>query len=152
MTKNYFISKNTIVDTDVSTVFSVLADIENWNSWTRSVTRISYLEHNKFQVGDKATVIQPKLSPALWTIAEIIPNKSFVWQTNSYGVKMTAKHILKETSRGTFIEHQVIYEGLFARLFYKLTTKLTNRYLAMEIMGLKRKCEGINKDIIVMTE
>ena len=150
MSKNYCISKNTVVDSDVSTVFNVLADIENWNTWTRSVTKISYLENNTFKVGDQALVIQPRLSPAVWTITEIIPNKSFIWQTHSYGVNMTAKHILKETDQGTFIEHQVIYEGQFAWLFYKLTGKLTNQYLTMEIMGLKAKCEEIHRDITVM--
>jgi hypothetical protein len=141
---SYCISKSEVVDEGASKVFRVLADIENWHLWTRSVTKIAYLEKHEFRVGAKVLVIQPKLSPAVWTITEIIPNRSFVWQTRSYGVNITAKHTLQDGGKGTFIEHQVIYEGTFAWLVYMLTARVTNRYLEMEITGLKNKCEEIN--------
>jgi hypothetical protein len=147
MKNNYTVSKNTIIHSHVSTVFGVLADLENWNSWTKSVTSISFLENSRFQVGGKARVIQPKLSPAIWTITEIIENESFVWQTKHPGVKMIARHILKSTSQGTFVEHQVIYKGLLAGLAYKRTSDLTNQYLTIEINGLKSKCEKMKEGV-----
>ena len=143
MKSKYCISKRTLINADVTKVFSLLADIENWNLWTRSVTKISYVAQKQFEVGGKALVIQPKLAPAVWTITEIIDNKSFVWQTKSPGATMTAKHLLENTGQGTCIEHQVIYEGWLAGLFYALTSKLTTLYLDMEISGLKSKCEQV---------
>src|SRR3954451_18301934 len=97
MKNSYCILRTATIDTDVSKVFRVVADIENWNLWTKSVTKISFLEKFKFEVGGKARVYQPKLLPAVWTITEIIENRSFVWQTKSFTVKMTAKHILEGT-------------------------------------------------------
>jgi len=152
MNRHCFISKSTEVNASVSTVFGVLSDIEHWNEWTKSVTKISYLPNNNFLIGGKALVHQPKLPASVWTITEIIPNRFFFWQMNSHGVKITAKHIMKETDKGTFIEHQVIYEGLFAWLVYKLTAKLTKQYLGMEITGLKHHCEEINQDRLVTAE
>jgi len=48
-----------------------LADIENWNQWTSSVTRITIVNDIKFNKGTKARIVQPKLLPALWKITEI---------------------------------------------------------------------------------
>jgi uncharacterized membrane protein len=135
------ITKSLTIAADTEDVFNVLSDIENWNLWTKSITKISFIKNSRFMVGGKATVLQPKLSLAEWTITEIIENKSFSWHKKSFGLTMTAKHIVESTPNGTVAQIEMIYEGLFASLIYRFTSKLTAEYLTMEINGLKNECE-----------
>lgn len=65
-----------------------------------------------------------------------------VWVKKSFGLKMTANHFLQSSGEGTLVKLQIIYQGLLARFFYRFTSSLTDTYLAMEISGLKEKCEN----------
>ena len=69
-------------------------------------------------------------------------NKYFTWVTKYIGVKMTGKHIIESKNNITSVESVMIYEGIFAKLFYRLTSSLTSQYLTMEINGLKKECEN----------
>jgi Polyketide cyclase / dehydrase and lipid transport len=141
MKNKYCISKRLTINSAAERVFSVLSDIESWNSWTKSITHISFVGNSKFEVGGRARVLQPNLPPAIWTITEIIENNSFTWQTKTFGVKTTAKHILIKANDETVAELKIIFEGILAPLVYKLKLKLTAQYLIMEINGLKSECE-----------
>jgi len=141
MKNKYCISKRLTINSAAERVFSVLSDIESWNSWTKSITHISFVGNSKFEVGGRARVLQPNLPPAIWTITEIIENNSFTWQTKTFGVKTTAKHILIKANDETVAELKIIFEGILAPLVYKLKSKLTAQYLTMEINGLKSECE-----------
>lgn len=141
MDKKYRISKNIIINARPEQIFRVLADIENWNLWTSSVKRITLINDIKFSKGTKARIVQPKLLPALWEITEIEKNKYFTWVTKYIGLKMTGKHIIETKNNITSVESVLIYEGILAKLFYKLTSSLTSQYLTMEINGLKKECE-----------
>lgn len=145
MKNKYCISKSLAIDSSPVKVFAVLKDIENWNSWTKSITNISFIDNSKFEVGERARVIQPNLSPAIWTITEIVENNSFTWQTKAIGVKMIAKHIVKSSEQATVAEIQMKFEGWLAPLIYKLKSKLVAEYLTMEINGLKNESEKENK-------
>jgi len=142
MGKKYCISKNIIINARPEQIFRVLADIENWNQWTPSVKRITIVNDIKFNKGTKARIVQPKLLPALWKITEIEKNKYFTWVTKYIGVKMTCKHIIESKNNITSVESVMIYEGIFAKLFYRLTSSLASQYLTMEINGLKKECEN----------
>jgi hypothetical protein len=137
------IKKTLPINADSTKVFSVIADVENWNLWTKSITSIAFLNNNKFEIGGQARVTQPKLSPALWTITAIIKNSSFTWQTKTFGVTMTAKHTATATAKGTLAEIEMTYDGWLASLIYKLSKNLTDHYLTMEINGLKNECEKL---------
>ena len=142
MDKKYRISKNIIIYARPEQIFRVLADIENWNLWTSSIKRIAIINGIKFNKGTKARIVQPKLLPALWEITEIEKNKYFTWVTKYIGLKMTGKHIIETKNNVTSVESVIIYEGILAKLFYRLTSSLTSQYLTMEINGLKKECEN----------
>jgi len=142
MGKKYCINKNIIINARPEQIFRVLADVENWNLWTSSVKRITIINDIKFNKGTKVKVVQPKLLPAVWEITEIEKNKCFTWVTKYIGLKMTGKHIIETKNNVTNVELVMIYEGVLAKLFYRLTSSLTSQYLTMEIKGLKKECEN----------
>lgn len=139
--KNNIISKKILIKADIEKVYTIWTDIEKWSLWTKSINKISFLENNSFNLGGKARVEQPKLSPAVWIISEIKANELFTWYTKLLGVKIIAKHILQNTPNGTIAASILIYEGLFASIIYKLSSKITSEYLTLEINGLKTICE-----------
>lgn len=129
------------IATNPQKVYSIWTDIEKWHLWTNSVTKISFLKRKRFEIGVQARILQPKLSPTVWTITEIIPNELFTWHTKKIGIKIIAKHSLKNIPNGTIVESELIYVGFLAPFLYKLTKKLASQYLEMEIIGLKTECE-----------
>lgn len=143
MEKKNSVTRKLVVNRDAHTVFSVLADVEKWNEWTKSITSISFLEKERFVVGGKARILQPRLSPAIWTITEIVENKSFTWMTKTLGVTITATHSLDSTLEGTIVELRLIYEGLLSGLVFRLFSKMAIQNLELEIKGLKAECERI---------
>jgi len=141
MERRYCLERSSLINSSPEHIFSVLAQLGQWNQWTKSIISISFVNNDHFKVGAKIKVLQPKLSPAVWTITEISENKSLVWEKQSLGLKMTANHLIQESNEGTIVKLQIIYQGFLATLFYKLTASLTESYLTMEIAGLKKRCE-----------
>ena len=140
----YSISKNILINAKPEYIFRVLADIENWNLWTSSIKKIVIINDTEFNKGTKVKVVQPKLLPAVWEITEIEKDKYFTMEKRYVGLKMIAKHILEPKNSSTSVELVLTYEGVFAKLFYSLTSSLTSQYLTMEINGLKNKCEKVS--------
>ena len=141
MERRYSLERASLINSSPEHIFSVLAQLDQWNQWTKSIISISFVNNDYFKVGTKIKVLQPKLSPAVWTITEISENKSLVWEKKSLGLKMTANHLIQESNEGTIVKLQIIYQGFLATLFYKLTASLTESFLTMEIAGLKKRCE-----------
>jgi len=54
---------------------------------------------------------------------------------------MLSEHLVLTGKNGTSVTIRMTYQGPFAGLFYMLTHTLTDRYMTMEIDGLKRECE-----------
>jgi hypothetical protein len=139
--KQYLVEKTLIISAQPNDIFNVLMDFERWNRWTRSITEMSILNNDRPGPGAKIRVLQPKLSPAVWTIAEINQNKSLTWEKRSLGLTMLSEHLITNDNHETNVTIRMTYKGPFAGLFYRLTHSLTDRYMAMEINGLKRECE-----------
>jgi len=137
----YCVEKTSVISSSPEQIFKVLADVIHWNQWTKSVLDISFVEHDTLKVGAKIKVLQAKLPPAIWTITEISENKSLTWEKRSFGLRMIANHTIQESNEGAFVKLQIIYQRFMARFFYKLSSVLTNKYMTMEITGLKQKCE-----------
>jgi hypothetical protein len=142
MERRYCLEKASLIHSTPEHIFSVLMKLGQWNQWTKSIISISFVNNDSFKVGAKIKVLQPKLSPAVWTITEISENKSLVWEKKSLGLKMTANHFIQESTEGPIVKLQIIYQGFLATVFYKLTASLTESYLTMEIAGLKKRCEN----------
>ena len=144
MDSKYYIEKSVVIISQPASIFKILKDVEHWHVWTNSIIGISLLADNTFKKGAKIKLLQPKLKPAVWTISEIVENKSLQWEKKSFGLKVIANHLIEKSNEGSIVKLQVIFQGFWARLIYKLSFPLTNKYLEMEIRGLKIKCEGLN--------
>ncbi len=135
------LTKEMLIHADIEKVYRIWTDIEKWSLWTKSIKQISYLKNNGFQVGGRAKVIQPKLSPTVWKIIEIKVHKSFTWETNILGVTIIGEHILDSSSKGTNAKSILTYNGFLANVLCAISRKLTIQYMTLEMEGLKNECE-----------
>ena len=71
-------------------VWRILADVERWPTWTRSMTSIEL--DGPFAVGATARVKQPRLPAVTWEVTELHPGRSFTWQNESVGLHSVGEH------------------------------------------------------------
>jgi hypothetical protein len=138
MKKHYWVEKSSVIHARSPEIFQVLMDLEHWNQWTPSITEMSLMNTPPPVPGTKIKVLQPKLPPAIWTITEINPDTSLTWEKKSFGLRMLSEHQIIESTSKTVVSIRMTYQGPLAGLFYKLTHSLVDRYMTMEINGLKR--------------
>jgi hypothetical protein len=89
-----------------------------------------------------ARVKQPKFPAAVWRVTDLEPGRSFVWVSESPGVHVTGHHIVEPTAQGSHVTLGVDFRGRLAPLARRLMGGVTERYLALEAAGLKRRSEG----------
>lgn len=135
--------KHAVVDINAPAirVFEVMADTDRWHEWTPSVKSIKRFDGVGFAVGSRAVIRQPKFPPALWTITDI-DDRSFTWVNQAPGIRVIAQHSAEPTPRGTRVTLSLRYEGFLARVLARITRGITNRYLALEANGLKKRSEN----------
>ena len=137
----YLVEKTSLINALPGDIFKVLMDFGQWEQWTASITEMSILDNGRPGTGARIRILQPKLPPAIWTVTEILPDKSFTWEKRSFGLVMRSEHLVFTGNNGTSVTIRMTYQGPLAGLFYRLTHSLTDRYMTMEIEGLKRECE-----------
>lgn len=139
--KRYLVEKTSIINALPGDIFKVLMDFGRWEQWTASITEMSILDNGRRGMGARIKILQPKLPPAIWTVTECLPEKSLTWEKKSFGLVMLSEHLVLTGNNGTSVTIRMTYQGPLAGLFYMLTHALTDRYMTMEIEGLKRECE-----------
>jgi hypothetical protein len=144
MGKKHVVEKTSAIAALPNEVFNVLIDVGKWNQWTPSITDISILDNDRLRIGTKIQVIQPKLSPAIWTVKEVQFNKLLTWEKASFGLRITSEHVILQGCNDTVVVLRMTYGGALAGLAYMLFHSLTDSYMTMEINGLKRACEKIH--------
>lgn len=122
-------------------VWQVMRDVERWHEWTSSVTSIRILGGAPLAVGARAVIRQPRFPPAVWKVIDLTPNRGFTWKSGFPGAWVHAGHSIDATGAGSRVTLRLRYEGPIGRLMARMTRDITNRYLAMEAAGLKRRSE-----------
>ena len=118
------------------------ADVERWSEWTPSVTRVERLDSGPLDVGSKARVKQPRLPTAVWEVTELEPDKVFTWVAGAPGVRTTGIHRVAATGDETCrVTATLLQEGPLGHVVGLLSTRLTRRYLQLEVHGLKARAE-----------
>lgn len=136
----------TAIDIDASpaSVWHVLTDVESWPRWTASMTSVERLQQGELGVGSSARVTQPKLKPAVYTVTECEPGKSFVWEMQATGVKVRASHFVEERGEGRArMVLGIEQTGALSGLIDLLLGKRTRQYVQMEAEGLKKAAEKV---------
>ena len=123
-------------------VWPVVRDVEHWPEWTASIRSIERLDTGSFAVGSRARVRQPRTLPAVWEVTAIDEGRAFTWVTRSLGANATAHHIVDARGNGSRVTLSVSYGGPLGGMLGQLLRGLTQRYLALEAAGLKRRCDG----------
>lgn len=125
----------------IDTVWGVLADIEKWPEWT-VVQSVKRLDAGPLGVGSQATLNQPELPEATWTVTVWEPPRTFLWEAKQAGITVTAGHTLAETATGTSVKLAVEFHGALAAMVAAMARDTIERHLATEASGLKSRCEG----------
>lgn len=133
-------SRTAEIDAPTDLVWSVMADVERWPQWTDSISRVKCLSAGPLHIGTRVRIHQPKLPPALWRVTELNPGSSFTWISRAPGVRVTAQHTAESSASGTRVDLSIRYEGLLGPLLARWTGDLNERYLTMEMEGLKARC------------
>lgn len=134
----------TAIDIDAApdAVWRALTDVESWPKWTASMTSVERLQQGELTVGSSARVTQPKLKPAVYTVTECEPGKSFVWEMKSPGVKVRASHYVEDRGGGQArMTLGVEQTGVLSGIIAVMVGRLTRRYVVMEAEGLKKAAE-----------
>jgi uncharacterized protein YndB with AHSA1/START domain len=123
-------------------VWRIMSDVERWHEWTASIGSIRRLDSGPLQPGARAYVRQPKLPPAHWRVTDVQPGREFTWISRSPGVLVTARHLVEPAAAGSRATLSIHYGGALGWLIAKLVRGITDRYIAMEADGLKRRSEA----------
>jgi hypothetical protein len=123
-------------------IWSAWLDIDHWPQWMPTVTAVTHLDSGLLQLGHEARLYQPRLRPAIWKVIQLDESAGiFIWESRSPGIVSTGFHHAEPVDGGTRVTLAVEFSGLlapFVRLFYG---KLTLKYIAAEMAGLKVYCE-----------
>jgi polyketide cyclase/dehydrase/lipid transport protein len=123
-------------------VWPVISDVERWHEWTPSIIRVTLLAGGPLALGRRAFIRQPKLPPALWTVTELAPGRSFTWVSRAPGLRVSGYHGVEPIPTGSRATLAVEIDGLLGSLWARLSKKITERYLAYEAAGLKARSEN----------
>jgi uncharacterized membrane protein len=126
-------------------VYEVYTDVERWPEWTASVTSVERLDQGPLRVGSRTRIRQPRLPAAVWKVTELVAGQSFTWMARGPGIITTGSHGViapPEAEGPTRVTASLEQAGLLGPLLGFLTKRLTNRYLQIEVRGLKARCEG----------
>jgi len=125
----------TPVQAPAARVWAVLSDVERWPTWTASVQQV--VLGGPLAVGAVAKVRQPKLPPTAWTVTEVVPGRSFTWESKAPGSHAVGEHEITPTGDGTCeVRLRLEQRGLLGSAIGLLYRGLTRRYVQMEADGL----------------
>ncbi|MEO5746255.1 MAG: SRPBCC family protein [Terracoccus sp.] len=130
------------IEAPAERVWALLSDVERWPEWTASMSSVTLLDA-ALAVGSRATVEQPRLPRATWTVTALEEGIEFDWASAMPGVLTVGRHHVEMVDEGhsrvVLTVHQSGLLGPVARLAYG---RLTRRYLKLEAAGLKTRCEA----------
>ena len=116
-------------------VWAVLSDVERWPDWTASMNQV--VLDGPLEVGAVAKIRQPKLPPTAWTVTEVVPGRSFSWESKAPGSLAVGEHEVTPTGDASCeVRLMLDQTGPVGSLVGLLYRGLTRRYVQMEADGL----------------
>ncbi|HEY4302964.1 MAG TPA: SRPBCC family protein [Gemmatimonadaceae bacterium] len=122
-------------------VWTILADVEQWPSWTPTMTAVTKLTPGRLGKGTAAHIVQPKLPRAVWRVTEIHEGRDFTWVSKMPGLRVTATHAIQSTATGARVTLSIRMTGVFSPVAALFISRLNTRYLMTEARSLKARCE-----------
>ena len=141
---NRHFSITTDIDRPPERVWQVMSDPERWHEWTPSITSIRFFGGGPLAIGKRALGRQPKLPPAIWTVTALDAGRRFSWESVGPGLRVVGHHAVEPTATGSRVSLAIEIHGILGGIWGRLTRGITERYLAFEAEGLKRRSEDPN--------
>ena len=132
----------TAADASPEEVWALFVDVERWPEMTKSISAARRVDEGPLHVGSEAIIEQPRLPKACWQVTALEPGRSFTWETSAWGLTTVGGHLVDADGRGSRITLTLRMHGPLARLLYAITSRLSRRYLSMEMEGFRRTAES----------
>ena len=132
----------TTVHASAEDVWELFTDVERWPQMTNSIQELKRTDSGPLRIGSEAMVKQPRLPRIRWTVTELVPFRSFVWETTSPGVTTSGGHFVEPEGNGAVIALTLRQSGPLAWLVHTLLGSLSRRNLAMELEGFRQTAES----------
>lgn len=129
------------VEASPPAVWAVMSDVERWPEWTASITSLKLLDAGGLRVGSRARIKQPSIPPVLWTVTELQPGLEFTWRASGL-MPTKGVHRVEPDGDGSMVTLSVAQSGIFSVLAGWWLNRVNNKFLDMEMNGLKRRAEG----------
>ncbi len=127
-------------------VWPVMSGVERWHEWTESITSVERLDDGPLRVGSRARVRQPLLRPAVFEVTRLDPGQQFTWTTTNGGIAAEAGHSVEPTPDGTRATLTLDFRGWPLLLLGWWVRWISNRYVTMELNGLKQRSEAARSE------
>ena len=132
------------IDAPAAVVWSVIADVERWPTWTDSIDDVRITSTGPLAVGSTAQVKQPGMPRATWTVKDWEPGRSFTWEATGPGIRTSGVHTVEPTGDGTSRATLAVHEsGPLDGVMGLLFGSRFRRFVAMEAAGLTRRSQEL---------
>ena len=132
------------IDARQDRVWEVLSDLEAWPRRIETFDIVELLTPPPVAQGSRVRLKQPKLPEGVWDVTVWEAPSYFEWRQKSGGATSVAGHRVAELEEGrSRLTLSLDMRGLLIPvigLFYK---DLTNRYMTIEALGIKRAAESV---------
>lgn len=123
------------------TVWAVVVDVERWPERIPTVDAVERLDDGPLAVGSRTRLQQPRLSPAVWTVTELVDGSLYTWESSSPGVTITASHVVEPHPDGSRLTLALTVSGPMSGVGWLMTRSLTERYVETEAASIKLAAE-----------
>lgn len=138
------IAHELIFDAPVERVWQLTTDVESWPETTPTMSRVERLDDGPLRVGSRTRIKQPGQPARTWTVTELEPGSSFVWETKLPGVRMTGTHRLSPAGSGRCRNVLgVELAGPLAGVVRALLGRQLLKTIATENEGFRRAAEAV---------
>ena len=122
-------------------VWAVVVDVERWPDRIPTVDAVERLDPGPLAVGSRTRLRQPRLPEGVWTVTELVDGSSYIWESSSPGVTVTAAHVVEPHPDGSRLTLSVRVSGALSGVGWLMTRKLTKRYVETEAASIKTAAE-----------
>ena len=124
-------------------MWDVLADLEAWPQRIETVDAVELLTPPPIAKGSRVRLRQPKLPEGTWDITVWDAPNYFEWTQKASGVTSTAGHRVEALDQGrSRLTLTLDMRGLLIPVIGRFYKDLTNRYMTLEVEGIKQAAEA----------
>ncbi len=124
------------LDAPPEPVWEVLSDVARWPEWTPTIDSVERLDDGPLRVGSRAVVRQPRLPKATWEVTELVPGRSFTWESTGPGLRTIGRHRVNPDGAGSSVTLGIEQTGPMGAVAALVWRRLTQRYIELEAESL----------------